>query len=77
VAEVEACELFDAAWYLRQHPEIAEAGLSPAQHYVHTGAADGHEPGPDFDTGRYLAEHPDARAAEVPPLVHHLRAGRR
>jgi hypothetical protein len=77
VAEVEASELFDAAWYLRRHPEIAEAGLSPAQHYVRTGAADGHEPGPRFDTARYLTDHPDARDAEVPPLVHHLRAGRR
>lgn len=76
VAAVEAADLFDAGWYLRHNPEVVEQGLSPAQHYVRTGAARGREPGPGFDTPRYLREHPEARDAGVPPLVHHLRLGR-
>jgi hypothetical protein len=75
VAEVEASDLFDGGWYLRQHPEVAEARLSPALDYVRTGHAAGREPGPRFDTARYLSEHPDAARSDVPPLVHHLRNG--
>ena len=75
VAEVEASDLFDGGWYLRQHPEVAEARLSPALDYVRTGHAAGREPGPRFDTARYLREHPDAARSDVPPLVHHLRNG--
>ena len=75
VAEVEASDLFDGGWYLRQHPEVAQERLSPALDYVRTGHAAGREPGPRFDTARYLSEHPDAAGAGVPPLVHHLRNG--
>ena len=75
VAEVEASDLFDAGWYLRQHPEIAEEGLSPGLHYVRTGAAAGFDPGTSFDSARYLREQPAARDSGLPPLVHHLRHG--
>jgi hypothetical protein len=75
VAEVEASDLFDGGWYLRQHPEVAKERLSPALDYVRTGHAAGHEPGPRFDTARYLREHPDAENTGLPPLVHHLRNG--
>jgi hypothetical protein len=75
VAEVEASELFDGGWYLRHNPEVVEAGLSPALHYVRTGAAAGRDPGPAFDTVSYLREHPDACETDLPPLLHHLRPG--
>jgi hypothetical protein len=75
VAEVEASDLFDAGWYLRQHPEVAKERLSPALDYVRTGNAAGRDPGPRFDTAGYLREHPDAGTAGVPLLVHHLRNG--
>jgi hypothetical protein len=75
VAEVEASDLFDGGWYLRQHPEVAEARLNPALDYARTGRTPGREPGPRFDTARYLKEHPGAARSDVPPLVHHLRNG--
>ena len=75
VAEVEASDLFEGGWYLRQHPEIAEEGLSPGLHYVRTGAAEGFDPGTSFDSARYLREQPAARGSGLPPLVHHLRHG--
>ena len=40
------------------------SGISPAVHYVRTGAAEGAEPGTGFDSERYLEEHPDAREVE-------------
>ncbi len=77
VAEVEASELFDGGWYLRQRPDAVRERLSPAVHYVRTGAETGAEPGPEFDTETYLEEHPDARDAGVPALLHRIRRGDR
>ena len=73
VATIEASDLFDGAWYLRRYPDAARALLSPAVHYLRTGAGEGAEPGPRFDTEQYLADHPGARDSGLPPLVHHDR----
>ena len=75
VAEVEASDLFDGGWYLRQHPDAVRERLSPAVHYVRTGAETGADPGPTFDTKTYLEEHPDACGSHLPALVHRLRRG--
>jgi hypothetical protein len=73
VAAVEASDLFDAGWYLRQRPDAVRELLSPAAHYVRIGARDGAEPGPRFDTKQYLRDHPEARDSDLAPLLHHLR----
>ena len=76
VAEVEAAEEFDAAWYLRHNLDAVADLVSPAAHYVRVGGAVGRDPGPAFDTARYLHRYPEARDASVPPLIHFLRAPR-
>lgn len=68
--------LFDGAWYLREYPEVAGTGLSPALHYLRHGAAEGKDPGPDFSTASYLARHPGLVPARDNPLLHHLSARR-
>lgn len=73
VAEIEASPLFDGGWYLRQYPDAVGELISPAVHYLRTGAHNGAEPGPGFDTKQYLLDHPDARGSDVPPLLHHVR----
>jgi hypothetical protein len=73
VAEVEASDLFDGGWYLRQNTDALEKRLSPALHYVRIGSRKGAEPGPRFDTEGYLRDHPTAVDSGLPPLVHHLR----
>lgn len=73
VAAIEASDLFDGGWYLRQHPEAVRDLVSPAAHYLRTGADAGAEPGPRFDTEQYLLDHPQARDSDLPPLLHHLR----
>jgi hypothetical protein len=74
VAEVEASDLFDGAWYLRQHPDAVRDRVAPAVHLVRHGNEQGLDPSERFDTSAYLAEHPDAVASGLPALVHHLRS---
>lgn len=68
-----ASDLFDGPWYLRTYPEALKSGLSPARHYLETGADQGLDPGPKFGTTRYRHEHPEVDRDGVNPLVHHLR----
>jgi len=67
--------LFDAAFYLRANPEVAEAGLDPIAHYLRGGHAVGLQPSAFFDGAGYLARHPEIAAAGLNPLVHWLRIG--
>ncbi len=76
VALVEGCELFDAAWYLRTYPDVAEGGEWPALHYLHHGGREGRWAGPEFDSGFYLARYPDVRDSGINPLLHYLQTGR-
>jgi len=69
---VRSSPLFDPVWYLSRHPEVLETGLSPAEHYVRLGAAEGLDPGPDFSTADYLRGHPEVAKSGENPLVHHL-----
>lgn len=65
--------LFNADWYLRQYPDVAEAvaqGLiSPWEHFDQYGRHEGRSPGPLFDTTYYLAANPDVRAAVEQGLI--------
>ena len=67
--------VFDAAWYLREHPEIAAQGINPLQHYIERGAREGCNPHPLFDTTWYLAMNPDVRSANINPFEHYIEAG--
>jgi hypothetical protein len=71
-ALIRASQLFDAAWYVACHKDLAESGADPVWHYVVRGAPAGADPGPWFDTAAYLAAHPDAKAN---PLAHAIRHG--
>lgn len=72
---IETSNLFDAGWYLRTYTDVAEAGESPAIHYLYHGAAEGRAASPRFDTAFYLARYPDVRESGVNPLVHYLQSG--
>lgn len=68
--------LFDEAWYRARTPEVAGSSLSPIEHYLRHGAADGRNPGPEFDARRYLATYRDVAETGINPLVHYVRFGR-
>lgn len=72
VRAIEASTLFDGAWYLRHYPDVAQAGLSPALHYLRSGAQEGRDPGPMFSTQAYLAEHAELATSSMNPLIHCL-----
>jgi hypothetical protein len=42
--------LFDSKWYLARYPDVREAGVDPAVHYLRHGAAEGRQPSPHFGT---------------------------
>lgn len=68
---------FDAAWYLKTYPDVADSGLDPAEHYLRFGAEEGRNPGPGFDTRYYLSLHVDVADARTNPLLHFIRFGER
>lgn len=69
LAVLRSSKLMDGTWYLMRYPEVASTGLSPALHYLRTGAAEQKNPGPSFSTRKYLAQNPDLPKGEN-PLVH-------
>ena len=75
IRAVAESSLFNRDWYLTRYPDVAAAGLDPAEHYVSLGAAEGRSPGPDFDTAEYLYRNPDVAATGVNPLLHYLERG--
>lgn len=66
--------LFDDAWYLATHGDVAAANHAPFLHYLVHGALEGRSPGPGFDAEWYLARYPDI--AGIDPLLHYIDHGR-
>ena len=67
--------LFDTAYYLRQYPDVAEAGMNPLAHYLECGDREDRNPNPLFDTAYYLKHYPDVAEAGWNPLIHYLECG--
>lgn len=68
--------LFDGAWYLRQYPDVAAAGLDPLVHFAENGWREGRDPGPSFRTSAYLKVNPDVAGTGRNPLLHYIEYGR-
>lgn len=73
---LEGSDLFDGGYYLREYPDVLQAGMSPAVHYLRHGWAEGRNPGPGFDGGWYLQRHADVAVSRVNPLLHYLMFGK-
>jgi GT2 family glycosyltransferase len=68
--------LFDRAFYLTEHPDVAKAGIDPIDHYLRFGAQENRSVGEEFDAPEYLRLNPDVAAAGLNPLVHYIKFGR-
>ena len=68
--------LFDAAWYMRHHPEVRASGLSPELHYITFGGLNGLAASAQFDSAEYLQRYDDVRGTGINPLVHYLLFGK-
>src|SRR3546814_15137122 len=66
---------FDAAWYLDAYPDVRDAGMDPAGHYIEFGWKEARNPGPLFDTAWYLRAYPDIAASGLNPLWHFVQYG--
>jgi hypothetical protein len=73
VSLIEASPAFDARWYLEQNPDVVDAGISPALHYLQAGGREGRDPGPHFDTRAYRRSHPEL-GSDANPLLDYLQS---
>jgi hypothetical protein len=64
--------LFDEAWYLRSHPEVAAEGRDPILHYLEIGASLGCDPREDFHTTAFCAENPKGSLKGMNPFIFYL-----
>lgn len=65
---------FDAEYYLDRTAAITGSGLSPWDHYVYYGAAEGKSPLPLFDPHWYRRQHPEISVC-CRDLYSHFQAG--
>lgn len=65
-------EMFDAAWYQAQNPDVEAGGQDPLDHYLRHGGFEGRDPSPWFKTRDWLMRHPEVVAAQRHPLLHYL-----
>lgn len=75
----------DADWYKERYPDVAEAGVDPAEHYLVHGRSEGRFPNPEAELATmgevinddwYRARYPDVAAAGGDPVRHYLLYGR-
>jgi hypothetical protein len=67
--------LFDADWYRKFYPDVADSGLNPVTHYLRIGARKKRHPSRWFDVDFYLSKYPEVAAAGINPLIHYLQFG--
>lgn len=67
---------FDAQYYLRNNPDVAEAGADAFTHYLHQGWREGRDPNSNFSTLWYLEREADVRESGQNPFVHFVLHGR-
>lgn len=75
-AEDSTKQIFDAEWYLSTYSDVRELEMDALYHYVHHGASENRDPGPNFRAAFYLAAYPKAAASGMNPLLHYLKHGR-
>jgi chromosome segregation ATPase/cephalosporin hydroxylase len=77
ISVLDKSKVLNKEWYLEQYEDVAKSGMSPAEHYIRYGAAEGRQPGPEFDTEWYVTNYPDVMESGVNPAVHYLKYGKK
>ena len=75
VAAVNATGLLQEEWYRNENPDVAKAGMAPAEHYVRYGEQENRRPNPYFDPAWYKKRAKGARKFDGPALVHFAQIG--
>ncbi|WP_293676637.1 hypothetical protein [uncultured Phenylobacterium sp.] len=71
-----AAAAFDAGFYLKMNPDVAEGGGDPLEHFLAFGWLEGRDPTPEFSVRTYRAAFPEAETSGFNPFVHYLISGR-
>ena len=69
--------LFDKEHYLNKYPYVADAHISPEEHFLLIGGAEGHESSKYFNCAAYLEAYEDVKNAKINPLIHYLMFGQK
>jgi glycosyltransferase involved in cell wall biosynthesis/SAM-dependent methyltransferase len=77
VRQLRASSLFDPDYYLTSNPDVRDASMDPAKHFLLHGWREHRNPSTSFSTSQYLFDNPDVAKARVNPLLHYLRHGQR
>jgi Methyltransferase domain len=75
--QIRASSLFDASYYLAANPDVRDARIDPATHYLIHGWKEYRNPSAAFDTAGYLSNNPDVAEAGLNPLIHYLKYGQK
>ena len=63
---------FDSEYYLKENPDVSQAGIDPILHYLMYGAYEGRNPSMSFNTLDYWRAHPEILIDNINPLIHML-----
>lgn len=69
---IRGSKLFDGAWYLRTHLDVARRGEDPAVHFLRHWDHPFRKPSEAFDIAQYVLDHPEVVSQRINPLVHFL-----
>ena len=67
---------FDKDYYLKNNPDIAEAGNDPFLHFMVHGWREHRDPSPEFSVSHYLGRYPEINRAGMNPFVHYILHGK-
>jgi len=70
IKHIQQSPLFDTDYYRSRYPDIAAAGIEPAEHYYKFGANEGRDPSAQFSSSGYAFLH--TLEAHKNPLIHYL-----
>lgn len=75
-AFIRSSGLFDEKWYLAKNPDVQQANMDSALHYLQFGGFEGRDPSPLFNSSYYLTCYPDVKKTGFNPLLHYLKHGK-
>jgi len=70
-----ALAIFDERFYLMTYPEVAEAGVSPFEHYLAAGRFEMRKPSAIFDPVEYAEANPEVATSGMEPFLHYVLVG--
>ncbi len=76
VTYIKKSQYFNKKWYLKEYPDVKNAKVDPAKHYMKHGWKEGRNPSLYFNTKWYLERYKDVKNANINPLLHYERNGK-